>query len=64
MKVKFSNQVVRVNVLDPGYASPEDATKYINISSSFPDLAAGDAILIKKVVLGMGIDSEDIAIVT
>lgn len=60
MKVKYADQVMRANVPDPGYFTAVDSSKYIDISSHFPSLEASDAILIKKVVMSLGLDSEDI----
>lgn len=51
---------MRANVPDPGYFTAVDSSKYIDISSHFPSLEASDAILIKKVVMSLGLDSEDI----
>lgn len=64
MKVKYSDQVMRANVNDPGYATAADSAAFIDITSNFPSLEASDAILVKKVVLTLGLDSENLEVAT
>lgn len=57
MKVKYPKQVALVKKVDPGVSTGVD---YIDLSDNFPVLAAGDAIMVRKVTLSLDIESIDI----
>ena len=60
MKVKYADQTA-TGVITEGY-DVDAVTNYATLENIFPSLEAGDAILIKKVVLNLANTSVDVGI--